>query len=83
MPIAAKVPKIVAIIAEDNATIALYKRDIHKSPECRNNYSYQRKETTVKLAPSDLLKEKTIITKRGIYKNKKVRHNVKFEKENV
>ena len=83
MPIAAKVPKIVAIIAEDNATIALYKRDIHKSPEFRNNSSYHLKENPVKFAPSDLLNEKTMITKSGIYKNKNVKHNVKFEKEKV
>ena len=79
MPIAAKVPRIVAIKAEAKATMALYKSDIHKSPELRNNSSYQRKEMPVKLAPSDLLNEKTMMTKSGIYKNKNVRHKIKFE----
>ena len=53
---------------------------------CDGEVSNQKYAVYVNIWPNmnaDLLKEKTIITKRGIYKNKKVRHNVKFEKENV
>ena len=75
MPMAAMVPSTVEAMAAATAIISVFLRASIISRSSKS-FSYQRRENplnTVRLAVSVSLKEKTISTKMGAYRNRNIR----------
>ena len=83
IPIAAKVPSTVAVIAEVKATIKLFKSACHKGFELNMSFWYQMNEKFVKVVSFDSLNEKNTITNSGKNKNKIERHSTVFDRLNL
>ena len=56
-PIEANVPRIVATIAEETATIILFNKEFHNGFESKINFWYQINEAAEKVESFDSLKE--------------------------